>query len=581
MFRLFRRKKKETPEKKIEEKEKEEISNEIKPSEIITEETVDPIKKIYPEQETPFEEKFRQYAKILPESLLKEEDTLKTQQTMLPIVERLVDQNDSIFSFISPQIITRHSSKPLSDSESIYLVQKELPPVSLEERIEGALFAVGRPIHMSEVIDNFDEDSPTIKRATRRLSRKKKRNSALIIHEISKDRWVLQLNPIFHEFFQSLEPDLFLSSSERRVLTEIAYRQPISLALVKKMVTGIGPIKITEICQKLEENGFVLSEKRSRSLIYTSTPKFARAFGFDNESRRLKLQMLWRLKRLMGDFEEEEPEEEEDLSIEEGEEKETEIIQEGSSSPTPDEEISIDFEGDNQVLEEEETASIISTTVSTGEMEEVKSEVEAPEEFEDLSIETKRDEKESEIIQEDSSSTILDEEIGVDFEEDTQAIEEDADSIITTPLPIDRIDESESEAEKPQEFEDLSVEDKMEEKESEITQEGSSSTALGEETSGDFEEEVDSIITTHVPIDEVEEDESDLKGDKLELDPSEITDTEFQPSDINDYDKIKINEESLNIRETLGSISLSDDLNKDKAVKEIKFGNHIEIIEEE
>ena len=266
MFRLFRRKKKETPDKKIEEKEKKMISNEIKPSEIISEETVDSIKTIYPDKETPFEEKFLQYAKILPESLL-EEDTLKDQQIMLPIVESVVDQNDSIFSFISPQIITRHSSTPSSDSESTYLIQKDLPPASLEERIEGALFAVGRPIHMSEIIDNFDEDSPTIKRATRRLSRKKKRNSALIIQEISKDRWVLQLNPIFHEFFQSLVPDLFLSTSERRVLTEIAYRQPISLALIKKMVSGIGPIKVTEICQKLEDNGFVLSEKRARSLI--------------------------------------------------------------------------------------------------------------------------------------------------------------------------------------------------------------------------------------------------------------------------------------------------------------------------
>ena len=45
------------------------------------------------------------------------------------------------------------------------------------------------------------------------------------------------------------------------MLTEIAYRQPISLALVKKMVTGIGPIKVTEICQKLEKPVILLGGK--------------------------------------------------------------------------------------------------------------------------------------------------------------------------------------------------------------------------------------------------------------------------------------------------------------------------------
>ena len=368
MFRLFRRKKKEIPDKKVEEKEVKKVTSETEPSDIISEETEKIIEPGFKIKETPFEEKFGQYAKILPESILETEKREIDQYIMLPFIESLVNQNDSIFSFISPQIITRYSSISSSTSESFFLIRKDLPPVSLEERIEGALFAIGRPIHASEIIDNFDEDSPTIKRAIRRLSRKKKRNSALIIHEISKDRWVLQLNPIFHEFFQPLKPELFLSTSERRVLTEIAYRQPISLALVKKMVTGIGPIKITEICQKLEDNGFVISEKRSRSLIYTSTPKFARVFGFDNESRRLKLQMLWRLKRLMGSFEEEEPEELDDPSLEDKvDEKEEEIVQEGSIDSTSDEQTDEVPVEQVQSWEDEKIGPPIDTTIPTNE----------------------------------------------------------------------------------------------------------------------------------------------------------------------------------------------------------------------
>ena len=368
MFRLFRRKKKEIPDKKVEEKEVKKVTSETEPSDIISEETEKIIEPGFKIKETPFEEKFGQYAKILPESILETEEREIDQYIMLPFIESLVNQNDSIFSFISPQIITRYSSISSSTSESFPLIRKDLPPVSLEERIEGALFAIGRPIHTSEIIDNFDEDSPTIKRAIRRLSRKKKRSSALIIHEISKDRWVLQLNPIFHEFFQPLKPELFLSTSERRVVTEIAYRQPISLALVKKMVMGIGPIKITEICQKLEDNGFVISEKRSRSLIYTSTPKFAQVFGFDNESRRLKLQMLWRLKRLMGSFEEEEPEELDDPSLEDKvDEKEEEIVQEGSIDSTSDEQTDEVPVEQVQSWEDEKIGPPIDTTIPTNE----------------------------------------------------------------------------------------------------------------------------------------------------------------------------------------------------------------------
>jgi chromosome segregation and condensation protein ScpB len=445
MFRLFRRKKKETPEKLIEKKEDKTVSDESKTSEITSEEMTDSIEPVFEVKETPFEEKFGEYAKILPETLLEEDYGLVDHQRMIPLIKNLVDQNDSIFSFISPQIISRHSSTASSISESYLLMQEDLPPASLEERIEGALFAVGRPIHISEIIDNFDEDSPTIKRAIRRLSRRKKRTSALIIEEISKDRWVFQLNPIFHEFFQPIVPDLFLSTSERVVLTEIAYRQPISLALVKKMVMGIGPIKVTEICNKLEESGFVVSEKRSRSLIYTSTPKFAKGFGFDNESRRLKLQMLWRLKRLMGDFE-----------------------------------------------------------------------VEEPEELEDIDEEGKIEEEDSELKQEDSSIVNLSTETVTASEE-----EENADSVIN-------------------------------------------------ETASDTEESEYS-----------EDEQEDLPVDKLNTDPTEESDTESQLPQDTDTNENGLEEESKNEFQFSELISHSDDLDQGKAIKEIKFSDHIEIIEEE
>ena len=314
MFRLFRRKKKEDAKESVEEEVPvEEVieGKSVSPATTTSDEFEDQVEEtpVFEIKETPFEDKFAHLAHILPESFL-EEEPLTEEHIILPFIKNIIENDASFSGFISPQVLSNFTSGETQPREEEYVPsRRELAPASLEERIEGALFSVGRPIHSSELIEDFEEDSPTIKRAIRKLSRKRKRTSAIVVEEISKDRWVMQLNPIFHEFFQSLEPELFLLPDERRVLTEIAYRQPISLALVKKMVTGIGPIRVTEICRKLEENSFVISEERARSIIFTSTPKFAKSFGFDNESRRLKLQMLWRLKRLMGDFEAEEPEE--------------------------------------------------------------------------------------------------------------------------------------------------------------------------------------------------------------------------------------------------------------------------------
>lgn len=312
MFRLFRRKKKKSVEKKEDPSEITPSQAEISPIE--SEDSEVPDKPLYEIKEQAFEEKFAKLIHLTPEESLDESKSLEPVSEILPFIQNVLNQNSSFSSFISPQIITSDSSEAPSQelTEEYIPHRKELQPISLEERIEGALFSIGRPIHTRELIENFEEDSPTIKRALRKTSRKRRKSSAIVIEEISKERWVMQLNPIYHEFFQSISPELFLLPSERRVLTEIAYRQPISLGLLKKLITGIGPIKINEICKKLESSGFVESEKKARSLIFTSTPKFAKSFGFDDESRRLKLQMLWRLKRLMGEYDvEEEPDEEE------------------------------------------------------------------------------------------------------------------------------------------------------------------------------------------------------------------------------------------------------------------------------
>jgi len=370
MFRLFRRQKKDKKqEKTVEEKvvtEEIEISDDLETTpegdQLTSEESPSPLLKEYSVPETPFEEKFAGIPQIVSETITNELEPLKLKVDILPFARVTMEKEFSIYGFISPELLKQPSiefDQLNSDTAEVVLPRVEYPPVTLQERIEGALFSIGRPIHVSELIENFEEESPNIKRSLRKLQRRRKRTSPIIIDEISKDRWVLHLNPIYSELFRPQYPDNFMEDDERRIVTEICYRQPISLALVKKMVPNIGPVRVTEVCKRLEARGYITGEKRARSLVYTSTPKFAHDFGFDDESRRLKLQMLWRLKRLMGDYEPEEEEEEEEVAAE------AVVVEEEIAEVKLEEEEIVETESEEEGNQEEE----VTTTAITDEME--------------------------------------------------------------------------------------------------------------------------------------------------------------------------------------------------------------------
>jgi chromosome segregation and condensation protein ScpB len=324
MFRLFRRGKKEKKDKKIEK------GTEAATSETAGDDSVQSPVDTPPQNQAEIVTEMTQADRItafskaitetIPEVLPEKPEAPITD--FWPTIKPIVETEISVQSFISPEIFIQENK--IKDSSIEAYTPVELIPISLEERIEGAMFSVGRPIHTSELIESLQEESPLVKRTIRKLSKSRSRTSPIMIKEISKDRWVLQLNPIYNDFFYSLVPERFMTLEERRIVTEIAYRQPISLGMIKKIVKKIGPMKINEICANLEKNGYIIGEKRARSLVYTSTPKFANDFGFDDESRRLKLQMLWRLRRLMGDYDEEEEEEEEIVAEEERKEEERE-----------------------------------------------------------------------------------------------------------------------------------------------------------------------------------------------------------------------------------------------------------------
>lgn len=387
MFRLFRRGKKDKKKKKTEEEKiQPEVDSSPQPPEITGEyqdNSYIQSTENLTETEIPFEERFATISKIIAEPIPEVPDIVTPILDFLPFAETVAETEISISSFISPELLKPQTEvEPGISSRVGTLAAAELPPITLGERIEGALFSIGRPIHATELIESLQEESPLVKRTLRKISRQGKRTSPIVIEEISKDRWVLQLNPVYHEFFQSLTPERFVTFEERRVITEIAYRQPISLAMVKKMVRKIGPVKITEICRDLEARGYITSEKRARSLVYTSTPKFANDFGFDDESRRLKLQMLWRLKRLMGDLEEEPEEEELEEEKKEGEKTEEHADEETKRDVVEKPEIEEESEESIEETETIEEENVKEETLETETIEEGEEEPETETESE-------------------------------------------------------------------------------------------------------------------------------------------------------------------------------------------------------
>ncbi|MHA2203983.1 MAG: hypothetical protein ACW991_09875, partial [Candidatus Hodarchaeales archaeon] len=163
MFRLFRRRTKDNKKEKA-------VEEETEPKTEFPPETVEDYQdnshiqstEDFTVAEIPFEERFASIPKIITEPIPEVPDIVEPILDFLPFAETVIETEVSISSFISPELLKPH---PEVESD-ISLVSRltELPPVTLEERIEGAMFSVGRPIHATELIESLQEESPLVKR---------------------------------------------------------------------------------------------------------------------------------------------------------------------------------------------------------------------------------------------------------------------------------------------------------------------------------------------------------------------------------------------------------------------------------
>ncbi len=166
--------------------------------------------------------------------------------------------------------------------------------------VEASLFLAGRPISELEIAEHLNSDRLTVRWALRRIKRNlQEQNSAMEVLNPTKDRWVLQLCEEFsrglYDHIQEFIPkEAMLSSEEIETLTAIAYRQPITSALLVKIS---GRPTIYESIRSLHEKGFITLEKQERTNLLKTSKKFADIYGFDTEMRNLKIQLVWRLKK--------------------------------------------------------------------------------------------------------------------------------------------------------------------------------------------------------------------------------------------------------------------------------------------
>lgn len=171
--------------------------------------------------------------------------------------------------------------------------------------VEAALYISGRPLSIREIQDATQ--LPTLKRIREILNELvteyKTRGGALVLVQLPRQRFVLQLDPNLSERVAALAPHGLLSLGELKTLLYIALKQPI---LQSKVVEYRGSHSYKHIRQ-LEGLGFIESQPQGRSKELTTSQMFADYFGFDYDLEKLKIQLRRMIRRIQQQEKEQEP----------------------------------------------------------------------------------------------------------------------------------------------------------------------------------------------------------------------------------------------------------------------------------
>lgn len=180
--------------------------------------------------------------------------------------------------------------------------------------LEALFFVSGRPVSVTRIAVEFGWEPKEVREMVKELAKKlKKIKAELQLLEVQRDRWVLHF-PIesYPKEFRGITENILLDYPKknihdddmRKVLTHIAFHQPVSKAKLWKALSTDNPKdtetwltipRLEEILSLLIQEGFV--RLSGSPLQYKTTRAFADEFGFDPVRQKLKQQLVRRVER--------------------------------------------------------------------------------------------------------------------------------------------------------------------------------------------------------------------------------------------------------------------------------------------
>ena len=146
--------------------------------------------------------------------------------------------------------------------------------------LEAILFTTESPISVSEISENLNMDADKVRKALRVLIKNyESRGGALVIKRIGR-KYVMEVREDYlnftYSFSQKELPDDVL-----KTLGLIAFRQSIKQSELRELLGS----KVYEHVEILKSKGFIYTRRAGKTLLISTTKKFAEYFGIDSSRK--------------------------------------------------------------------------------------------------------------------------------------------------------------------------------------------------------------------------------------------------------------------------------------------------------